>query len=134
MSLLADGEGEGHRRRIAEREGEGANFGSRHCQSRRGIAGRHRHRARHIGRGGDPIDQEKVASLHLTIAGVASHRLDPGFDDLPLAERAIPRLTTIRQDLREGARAMVTALFARIAGEEVPGYEMAPELIGRDSA
>ena len=57
-----------------------------------------------------------------------------GFDDLPLAERAIPRLTTIRQDLREGARAMVMALFARIAGEEVPGYEMPPQLIGRDSA
>lgn len=57
-----------------------------------------------------------------------------GFDDLPLAERAIPRLTTIRQDLEAGARAMVEALFARLDGTAAPGLEMPPRLIVRDSA
>lgn len=57
-----------------------------------------------------------------------------GFDDLPLAESIVPRLTTVRQDLVVGARAMVDALFARIGGTDAPSTEMAPELIGRDSA
>ncbi|WP_314372389.1 LacI family DNA-binding transcriptional regulator [Sphingomonas paucimobilis] len=82
----------------------------------------------------DMIALATMAELAVRGLSVPGDVAVTGFDDLPLAERAIPRLTTIRQDLREGARAMVTALFARIAGEEVPGYEMAPELIGRDSA
>jgi DNA-binding LacI/PurR family transcriptional regulator len=57
-----------------------------------------------------------------------------GFDDLPLAEQTIPRLTTISQNIAEGARAMVQALFARIAGETVPSLEMEPVLIRRDTA
>ncbi|PCD04089.1 LacI family transcriptional regulator [Sphingomonas spermidinifaciens] len=57
-----------------------------------------------------------------------------GFDDLPLAESMVPRLTTVRQDLVRGGRAMVDALFARIAGRDAPSLEMAPELIVRDSA
>ena len=51
-----------------------------------------------------------------------------------LAERAIPRLTTIRQDLEAGAKAMVEALFARLEGTAAPGLEMPPRLIVRDSA
>ncbi|KQU49604.1 LacI family transcriptional regulator [Sphingomonas sp. Leaf339] len=57
-----------------------------------------------------------------------------GFDDLPLAEQTVPRLTTIRQDLVAGAQAMVAALFARIDGKEAPSMEMTPELILRDTA
>lgn len=57
-----------------------------------------------------------------------------GFDDLPLAEQTIPRLTTISQNIAEGARAMVQALFARIAGEAGPSLEMPPVLIRRDTA
>lgn len=57
-----------------------------------------------------------------------------GFDDLPLAEQTIPRLTTISQNIAEGARAMVSALFARIAGEDAPSVEMAPLLVRRDTA
>ncbi|WP_343527176.1 LacI family DNA-binding transcriptional regulator [Sphingomonas sp.] len=57
-----------------------------------------------------------------------------GFDDLPLADRAVPRLTTIRQDLRAGAEAMVAALFERLEGRDAPGLEMPPRLIVRDSA
>ncbi len=57
-----------------------------------------------------------------------------GFDDLPLAEQTIPRLTTISQNIVEGARAMVSALFARIGGEDAPPVEMDPVLVSRDTA
>lgn len=57
-----------------------------------------------------------------------------GFDDLPLAGQTVPRLTTIRQDIACGARAMVTALFSRINGDDSPSVEMPPALVIRDSA
>jgi DNA-binding LacI/PurR family transcriptional regulator len=57
-----------------------------------------------------------------------------GFDDLPLAEHTIPRLTTISQNIAEGARTMVGTLFKRIAGEDAPSVEMPPLLVRRDTA
>ncbi|HEX4846509.1 MAG TPA: LacI family DNA-binding transcriptional regulator [Novosphingobium sp.] len=57
-----------------------------------------------------------------------------GFDDLPLAEQTIPRLTTISQNVPAGAKAMVKALFDRIAGIDAASLEMAPELVRRDTA
>lgn len=57
-----------------------------------------------------------------------------GFDDLPLAEQIIPRLTTISQHIADGARAMVGALFTRIGGEDAPSLVMQPELIQRETA
>lgn len=57
-----------------------------------------------------------------------------GFDDLPLAEQTVPRLTTVRQDLVAGAQAMVDALFARLAGKDAPSVEMPAVLIERDTA
>ncbi len=57
-----------------------------------------------------------------------------GFDDLPLAEQTVPRLTTVRQDLVAGAQAMVEALFQRMEGIDAPSLEMTPTLIERDTA
>jgi DNA-binding LacI/PurR family transcriptional regulator len=57
-----------------------------------------------------------------------------GFDDLPLAEQTIPRLTTISQNIAGGARAMVSALFARIGGDDAASVEMVPQLVRRDTA
>ncbi|MBS0481278.1 MAG: LacI family DNA-binding transcriptional regulator [Proteobacteria bacterium] len=57
-----------------------------------------------------------------------------GFDDLPLAEQTIPRLTTISQHVPEGARAMVKALFERMNGIDTPSVVMHPETIRRDTA
>ncbi|WP_310532761.1 LacI family DNA-binding transcriptional regulator [Novosphingobium sp.] len=57
-----------------------------------------------------------------------------GFDDLPLAEQTVPRLTTISQNIAEGAKEMVRLLFERIAGKDTPSVEMAPQLIVRDTA
>lgn len=57
-----------------------------------------------------------------------------GYDDLPLAAQSVPRITTIRQDIAAGAKAMVDALFARIGGEEAGSVTLAPELILRETA
>ena len=57
-----------------------------------------------------------------------------GFDDLPLANHIVPRLTTIRQDVARGASLMIRALFDRMHGGDADSVVMMPELIERDSA
>ncbi|APX66646.1 LacI family DNA-binding transcriptional regulator [Sphingomonas sp. gentR] len=57
-----------------------------------------------------------------------------GYDDLPLAAQAVPRITTIRQDIAAGAKAMVDALFARIGGGEAGLVVLDPELVLRETA
>ena len=56
-----------------------------------------------------------------------------GFDNLSLAEHTVPRLTTVRQDLRAGAAHLVDLLLRRIAGEDTDNIVMDPELIVRMS-
>jgi DNA-binding LacI/PurR family transcriptional regulator len=53
---------------------------------------------------------------------------------LPIAEQTIPRLTTISQNIAEGAKAMVATLFQRIAGNDTPSVAMEPVLVKRDTA
>ena len=57
-----------------------------------------------------------------------------GFDDLPLATQTVPQLTTVRQDIAGGARAMVASLMERIAGVDTASTIMAPSLVVRESA
>lgn len=57
-----------------------------------------------------------------------------GFDDLPLAQQIVPRLTTVRQDVATGARQMVELLFQRMAGQDAESVEMTPVLVRRDTA
>jgi DNA-binding LacI/PurR family transcriptional regulator len=57
-----------------------------------------------------------------------------GYDDIILARQNAPPLTTIRQDLETGARAMVDLLFRRIGGEDAPSMTMPAELIVRATA
>ncbi|MDJ0277150.1 LacI family DNA-binding transcriptional regulator [Sphingomonas sp. 2R-10] len=57
-----------------------------------------------------------------------------GFDDLPLSEQTVPRLTTIRQDIVRGASLMVATLIARMSGHDEPTDRLIPLLIERDSA
>lgn len=54
-----------------------------------------------------------------------------GFDDLPLAAQTSPPLTTIRQEIAEGAKAIVEKLRARIEGQETRNQVNAPRLIER---
>ncbi len=57
-----------------------------------------------------------------------------GYDDLPIASRTSPRLTTIRQDFAAGASHLIDCLFRRVSGEESASIVMKPELIARESA
>jgi DNA-binding LacI/PurR family transcriptional regulator len=57
-----------------------------------------------------------------------------GFDDLPLASQTEPPLTTVRQDIRAGAFAMVDLLIRRLAGEETESIVMPPRLVVRKTA
>ena len=57
-----------------------------------------------------------------------------GSEDLPLAAQTTPLLTTIRQDIRKGAKATVRSLMARIDGEDAPRPVMPPRLVVRDTA
>ncbi|HBK91129.1 MAG TPA: LacI family transcriptional regulator [Parvularcula sp.] len=56
-----------------------------------------------------------------------------GYDDLPIATRISPRLTTIRQDFATGAAHLIDCLFRRIGGEESASIVMKPELVERES-
>lgn len=87
-----------------------------------------------IAAGSDLIAMHTVRALADRGVMVPRDMSVTGFDDLPLAEQTIPRLTTISQNIAEGARAMVSALFARIGGEDAPSLEMEPVLIRRDTA
>lgn len=57
-----------------------------------------------------------------------------GYDDVQMAMYTNPSLSTIRQDVTTGARAMVDLLFQRMEGKEVSSVVMPPQLILRDSA
>jgi DNA-binding LacI/PurR family transcriptional regulator len=57
-----------------------------------------------------------------------------GFDDLPIAQQTVPRLTTVRQDLHAGAGHLVDLLLRRIAGECPGSVVMTPELVVRMSS
>jgi len=87
-----------------------------------------------IAAGSDLIAMHAVRALADRGIAVPGAISVTGFDDLPLAEQTIPRLTTISQNIAIGARAMVTALFERIAGNDAPSVEMEPQLVRRDTA
>jgi DNA-binding LacI/PurR family transcriptional regulator len=57
-----------------------------------------------------------------------------GFDDIAMAAYSNPPLTTVRQDLRHGAKVLVDLLLRRIDGENTPSATMPAELIVRDSS
>ena len=57
-----------------------------------------------------------------------------GFDDIPMAQHSVPPLTTVRQDLAFGARAMVDLLFRRMAGQDAPSTLSPVKLVVRESA
>lgn len=56
-----------------------------------------------------------------------------GYDDLPIARQSLPRLSTIRQELTDGAETLVDLLFRRIGGEDCTSVVMPPKLVMRNS-
>lgn len=57
-----------------------------------------------------------------------------GFDDLPIAPQTQPALTTVRQDIATGAKAMVHLVLRRMAGEDTESLVLPPKLVQRQSA
>ncbi|MFT3996935.1 MAG: LacI family DNA-binding transcriptional regulator [Asticcacaulis sp.] len=57
-----------------------------------------------------------------------------GFDDIAMSQHLTPALTTVRQDLAQGAQLMVDLLFRRLGGESLPAVIMPPELIVRGTS
>lgn len=82
----------------------------------------------------DVIAMTTIRLLHERGVSVPDEVAVTGFDDLPLASLMVPQLTTVRQDIAAGARAMVQALRRRMDGENAPPTIMTPELIVRESA
>ena len=99
--------------------------------------------AAHLDRATGAIDGILAGSDVIALSALralADHRLAVpdavqvvGYDDLPIATQAVPRLTTVAQDFAAGAAAMVERLFARIAGAESASLRLAPRLVTRDS-
>jgi DNA-binding LacI/PurR family transcriptional regulator len=57
-----------------------------------------------------------------------------GFDNIPLSQFMSPALTTVEQDIRQGAHHMVQALVKKIDGQAVHSTQMAPALVVRRSS
>lgn len=56
-----------------------------------------------------------------------------GFDDLEIARRTLPPLSSIRQDLEAGADALVERLFLKIEGKPAQSVSLRPTLAARGS-
>ena len=56
-----------------------------------------------------------------------------GFDDLPIAGYVTPSLTTVRQDVQQAGRLLVSMLVGLIEGASVESRLIQPRLIVRDS-
>ena len=57
-----------------------------------------------------------------------------GFDDIGLAAHTYPPLTTIRQEIRQGAQLLAEAVLAKIDGHQARSSQIAPKLVVRGSS
>lgn len=64
---------------------------------------------------------------------VPHHLAVVGYDDIHAAAYAHPALTTVRQDLRAGAQALVELMFKRLRGEPTHSIALPTQLIVRAS-
>lgn len=82
----------------------------------------------------DSLAMASLARLKVNGVAVPEQVLVIGFDDLPMASQTAPPLTTVRQDIRTGAFAMVDLLMRRLAGEVTESIVMPPRLVARKTA
>lgn len=81
----------------------------------------------------DVIAINALACLHENSRKVPQDVQVIGFDDLPLAALAMPPLTTIRQEIAAGAKAMVERLKERIDSNGNDSLTIPPRLIVRET-
>ena len=82
----------------------------------------------------DVIAIAAIRALHASGRRVPEDVAVIGFDDVPIAEHLIPALTTVRQDVVQGAELLVSKLFDLLKGRATQSVEMSPTLIKRQSA
>lgn len=82
----------------------------------------------------DVIALAATGALHAAGGRVPDDVAVVGYDDIVLARHSAPPLTTVRQDLAFGAKAMVDLLFRRMAGEEGASTLVPVELVVRGSS
>jgi DNA-binding LacI/PurR family transcriptional regulator len=92
---------------------------------------------------GEPFDAVFAASdliaigamkrLHTAGIGIPDQVSVVGFDDIPAASYFTPALTTVRQDTRKAARALVKNLLAMIDGEPGKSRQLPMSLAIRGS-
>lgn len=81
-----------------------------------------------------------VVAMSVLRAAAACGRVVPddlsviGFDDVPIAAQSSPPLTTIRQDIEQGAMIMCDLLFERMKGGDCSSVRLPAELVVRASA
>ena len=82
----------------------------------------------------DVIAIAAIRALHASGRRVPEDVAVIGFDDVPIAEHLIPALTTVRQDVAQGAELLVSKLFELLKGRATQSIEMPPTLVVRQSA
>ncbi len=82
----------------------------------------------------DLIAMTAVSSLGKAGLRVPADVAVVGYDDIGLAERAAPPLTTISQDIRGGGRRLVENLISLIQGESVRDAIAPARLVVRESS
>lgn len=82
----------------------------------------------------DVVAMSTIRALNEMNKSVPDDVLVVGYDDLPLAAHTTPPLTTIQQNIEQGANSLVDLLLQRMAGEDNESQLMMPELIVRQSA
>ena len=84
--------------------------------------------------GNDTIAFGALAALRDRSVDVPGDVAVIGFDDLPLARYAAPRLTTVRSHAAEHGRRAARSVLARLAGREAPSEPvLPPQLVVRRS-
>ncbi len=84
--------------------------------------------------GSDVIAAAAIRALRERGLSVPDDVAIVGYDDVPMAAQMTPALTTVRQDVRQGAAHLVDRLFRRIGVEPCESVVMKPELVIRASA
>lgn len=82
----------------------------------------------------DVIAIAAIRALHASGRRVPDDVAVVGFDDVPISEHLVPALTTVRQDVAQGAELLVAKLFELLKGRATGSIEMAPQLVVRQSA
>jgi DNA-binding LacI/PurR family transcriptional regulator len=82
----------------------------------------------------DVIAISAIRALNASGISVPDDVAVVGFGDIPIAAYCSPPLTTVRQDLQRGAKALVELLLRRVQGEQTRSVTLPVELIVRESS